>query len=109
MGRRGFAFLFLEPFLVVVAIKTEWETIASETKDVAGSVYTVVTARLSFTPGAWWRQGKTACEAPQPARRKERNDTRITNLHVVPFDPGATGLLSLSIHHSKCSDPGGEA
>src|SRR5262245_51650032 len=81
MGRRGFAFLFLEPFLAVVAIKTEWETIASETKDVAGSVYTVVTARLSFTPGAWWRQGKTACEAPQPARRKERNDTRIINSH----------------------------
>jgi len=26
------------------------ETIASETKDVAWSVYTVITARLSFTP-----------------------------------------------------------
>jgi hypothetical protein len=33
MGRRSFAFLFLEPFLVVVATKTpSWETVAGETK-----------------------------------------------------------------------------
>jgi len=34
---------FFERFLGVVAIeKTKWETVAGETKDVAGAVYTMV-------------------------------------------------------------------
>src|SRR5215813_11662370 len=58
-ARRGFASLFLEPFLGVVAIKNRMmrPSQAKLRRDLIG--LHCITARLSFTPGGLWRQGKT--------------------------------------------------